>query len=355
MSVTSCAAPRLDWARAEDGAAIAALLAEPLPGALRLRLGERAERCAPRSESEERHQAVVVRGADGHVLGHGARTVRRLWLGGKVQWLGYLHGLRRSVTLTGDGRRLSRALATLVRSRQVDEVDYDFTAILRDNVRARRVLEGGLPGAPTYHHLTDYRTAIVAASVARRWSWPAIVVCRCPISAIAEAQSVVDSQASEYAMVARIATDPESWWTAWRGERLVGVVRRVDRQTERHEAVAGYALWLATLRPLLNLGLLTLRRPTLPAAETDLALIYAACLSVPDYDRDVIRALLGAVSAAGSCDRVAWGLGAHHPLRSLLDQLPAWRIDSRLYTVGACSTKVAPTSNRPISPEAAWL
>lgn len=343
--------PQLAWAKDDDGDAIAALLAAPMPGAMRFVLSDRPDHCVPRSDTHVRHSAIIVRGVDGAILGHGARTVRRLWIAGQSRWMGYLHGLRQAPTLHGDGRRLARALRILHEQRADDEVTYDFTAILNGNFQARRVLEAGLRGAPAYHHLTDYTTLICDVRVARTWTSQNITLRRCPDEAFGLLHELIVQHAAEYAPADHQGDTPDSWWTAWRGDRLVGAARHVDRCGERREFVDSYVPWLAAIRPILNVGLWATRRPMLPAPHTPLATVYAANLISTEDNDEIIRMLLAGVASDTNCNQIVWGLGNSHSLASIQSTIPGLRICSRLYAVG----KRPDLPQRPISPEAAWL
>jgi hypothetical protein len=339
---------RMEDARPRDAAGIAALLPEPLPGTIRLSLLEPAERCVPCLQAHRRHAAIIFCDAAGRIVGHGARTVRRLRLGGAVSWIGYLHGLRRSAALEGDGRRLAAGISQLCSVRRADEQLHDFTAILEENRRARRVLEGGLPGAPRYHPLGMYDTRVIDTAVARCWSSRVLRVRPLPAEAVPEAQRLQELHAAEYSPEARVSMH---WLSAWRGDRLIGLVQGVDRRTKRREVVTGYAPWLHWMRPLANLGLRCLRRPRLPPPGSFLEPVYAAHLTVPDGDAETLRALVAAVASASTGRLVVVGLGRGHALAQAAARLPAWRVASRLYAVG--SAPMAPCGT--VSPEAGWL
>lgn len=324
----------LSRATADDAAGIAALLTQPLPGPLRLALA------APGGAL--RSHAVVVRGGDGRILGHGARSVRRCWLGGRPTLIGYLHGLRRDPALAGAGRALARGIADLAATRAADEADHDLTAILAGNARARRVLER-LPGAPAYHALGGYRTAVLAA---RRFAGAAGLTDWEPTAV----QALIDGAARDYAVVADVAATADEWVVLGAPAAPTAAARVVvpDPAPAR---VVGYAPWLAALRPLANAALAVRGHPTLPAAGTALRLAFIAHLACPP-DRRALLALLAAAARsarARGADRLVLGLGDGDPLRPLVDALPAWRLDSLLYAVGARPVGVRP------SPEAAWL
>jgi hypothetical protein len=331
-----------------DGPGIAGLLAQPMPGTIRTTLLEAPEQCVPSDHFQRRHAAIIIRDAKQRIIGHGARTVRRLRLNRHACWVGYLHGLRRTGDLTGEGRRLAASLRQLCSARRGDESDHDFTAILSDNFRARRVLEGGLPGAPEYHALTDYNTLVIDGAIARQWQRGSVAVRPLPEEAKVAAQALYEDQVGEYSPVASVSAN---WHSAWRGDRLLGVVLNCDRRQERREMVVGYAPWLYWIRPLANLGLTCLQRPRLPPAGTILDVVYASHLSVADGDVEVIRALIGAVAASSRARLLVVGFGRDHVLAKPSGTIPAWRIASRLYAVGAKPTAPAGV----ISPEAAWL
>lgn len=352
---TAAPALRLDDATVADGPAIAALLAQPMPGAVRLAIIPSVAACSPRSDAECRHQAVVVRDPEGHVLAHGARTVRRLWLGGRPQWVGYLAGLRRDPGLAGDGRRLVRALVRLTTQRADDEAGHDFTSILTDNARALRVLAGGLPGAPAYHALTAYRTWVVSVSTLIRraavGSWEVTALAEADV---AEVQALVDAQASDYAPVVDVTATRQDWWVLRRAGRIIGCARLWDRRHDRRVVFAGYAPVLRMIRPLVNLAQCFAGKPTMPPAGATLASVQVAHLTLPDSDSQALAALLAGLGRAArerGCDRAVIGLGAGHPLYPLVDRLPARSLDSRLFTVGTASEG----NVRWISPEAALL
>ncbi len=346
---------RLDDATAEDGPAIAGLLAQPLPGEVRLAIIPSVAACVPRCDAECRHQAVVVRDRDGLVQAHGARTVRRLWLGGQPRWVGYLGGLRRSATLAGDGRRLARALVCLTGTRAGDEVGHDFTSILTANARALRVLTGGLSGAPVYQHLIAYRTWVVAvAALTRRAVSDQWHAARLADADVAEVQALVDAEASDYAPVVEVGATCQDWWVLRQAGRIVGCARLWDRRQDRRVVFVGYAPALRVIRPLVNLAQRLSAKPTLPPSGSTLASVHVAHLTLPSRDPQALAVLLHALGAAArnrGCDRVVIGLGAGHGLYQAIDRLPARWLDSRLFTVG----RQMALADRCVSPEAALL
>jgi hypothetical protein len=347
-------ARRLALASPSDAQDIAAFVAEPLPGSIRLSFRPTSAECSPRADASLRRYAVIARAEDGRVLAHGARCVRKLWLAGSRRWVGYLGGLRRDQAIAGDGRLLAQGLRLLSSTRADDEATHDLTSILVENRRARRVLEGGVPGAPIYHPLGLYRTAVVAAKAIARFD----SICHrdvrpCSTDDMVELQTLVDTHAPDYAPVVSIADKPDDWLVARRGSKLIGGLRIWDRREHQTVTVTAYANALAAVRPLLNLALFLRHRPTLPPPGSRLSLAYVAHLVTVDDDPMLIHALVAEAARAAltrGCDRLVIGLSPTHRLASAVAKLPAWRTDSMLYAVGE-----RPEITRCVSPEAAIL
>jgi hypothetical protein len=348
--------PHLVSACAADASGIAALLAQPLPGRIQLALSPSIASCTPRNSPQIRHHALVAHDVTGRVIAHGSRSVRQLWLNGKPRWIGYLGGLRREVELAGAGRRLASGLAQLSATRLNDEEDHDLTSILDDNDTARRVLEANLPGAPTYHFLGEYRTHICLSKILGNYKIPAgWAITSLRTEMINSVQQLVDKHALDYAPVVRVSESPKDWLVLCRSGEPVGCVCIIDRRTQQGVTVAGYSSGFGQLRPLINVALHLTRRPALPRAGTSLELAFVAHLCAPAGETMVVRSLLTAAAreaAIRGCHHIAIGLGRLHPHATIANKLPAWRLDSRLYAVGACPL---PLTHQGPNPEAAWL
>ena len=92
------------------------------------------------------------------MVGLASRAVRRAWLGGEPRLIGYLAQLRRVPSLKGGRRLLRDGFDACAATRQDDELPVDLTSIVAGNDEARRLLERGLPGLPTYRRLCRYWT-----------------------------------------------------------------------------------------------------------------------------------------------------------------------------------------------------
>ncbi len=140
-----------------DDAGLRKLLREtPVGGSVRLSFEREPHYFRSFAHEGIRHYTVCARDA-GNVVAMASRTV---WPTG----VGYLHQLRVAPT----HRHLMRPFMQLGfrylrETRQTDEAPYDVTAIVADNQRARRLLEAGLPGMPTYTPFEKVITMLLPA------------------------------------------------------------------------------------------------------------------------------------------------------------------------------------------------
>lgn len=145
------------FATPADDAGLRALLREtPMGGTIRLTLEREPSFFESVFREGTRHYTICAR-EEGRIVAMASRTV---WPTG----VGYLHQLR----IAPSHRHLTRAFLRigfqmLRDTCLADETPYDVTTIVSDNRVARRLLEAGLPGLPTYRPLEKIVTMLIRA------------------------------------------------------------------------------------------------------------------------------------------------------------------------------------------------
>ncbi len=326
-----------------------ALLRVPMEGAVSLALEREPDSRVAASIEGDRHHTIVARDrSTGRLLGIGSRAVRRVWIDGRPQRLGYLGQLRRVPAMRGRMRLLAAAFAEMERTRRPDEVPYDLTSIASDNLPARRLLERGVAGLPVYRPLCDVDTMVIPAS--RRGFR------RLPQGVSRGSEALVPRIADclqrnlrrfRFAPVwteddLRSATrtrglDLTDFFVIRRGDRVTACLALWDQRRFKQVRVTGYAPGLKLVRPWLNAGLRMAGLPRLPAEGRVLDLGYLSHLAVDEDDPASLQALVDAARRAArqrGLGRLALGLTTVHPLRRQL-QLPfgCREYRSRLYLV----------------------
>ncbi|HET9552787.1 MAG TPA: hypothetical protein VFP50_07455, partial [Anaeromyxobacteraceae bacterium] len=153
------AAVQMEPARPGDEPALRRLLREsPFAGAVSLSLEREPDFQLAAAVEGDRHDVVVARAPDGRVEGLASRSVRTAWVNGRPARLGYLGQLRAGAGGRGRVRLLRHGFRLLDAARRPDELPFDLTSIVSDNLPARRLLEAGLPGFPTYRPLGELVT-----------------------------------------------------------------------------------------------------------------------------------------------------------------------------------------------------
>ncbi len=326
-----------------------ALLRVPMEGAVSIALEREPDSRIAASIEGDRHHTIVARDRNsGRLLGIGSRAVRKVWIDGRPQRLGYLGQLRRIPAMRGRMRLLATAFAEMERTRRPDEVQYDLTSIAADNLPARRLLERGIAGLPVYRPLCEVDTMVMPASrrTFRRLPQDVSRGSDALISRIADCLQR-NLRRFRFAPVwteddLRSATrtrglDPTDFLVIRRGDRVTACLALWDQREFKQVRVTGYVPRLKLVRPWLNAGLRMASLPRLPAAGRTLDLGYLSHLAVDEDDPASMQALMVAARRAArqrGLDRLALGLTTVHPLRKKL-RLPfgCREYRSRLYLV----------------------
>ena len=151
----------------------------------------------------------------------------------------------------------------------------------------------------------------------------------------------------------------EDWLVIEHSGRIVACGAVWDQRSFKQTRVAGYAPWLAHIRPALNLGLRAVGQPTLPRAPSTLSMGYLSLLAAPDHGTllRLIRALREQARARG-LDQLVLTLADRDPrMASVKATFSARSYPSILYAVhpsGSSSTSTAGCLNVPFL-EAATL
>lgn len=340
---------RFELAKPTDDAELRRLLREnPMTGAIRLSF-ER-EPCAFLAASLQgaAHQTIVARHeATGRLLGSGSRSVADAWINGTIAPLGYLAQLRLDRGQRGNVRMLRRGYALLRELHDDRATPFYVTTIVEDNAPARRILEAGIEGLPTYRSLEPYVT--LTFPVLARPRAAGVEVIR---AAADDLDGVIEllkswgrrhqlapawSRESLSSPVSARGLHLRDFLLARRQGRAVGCAAVWDQRGFKQAVVQGYGGALRWLRPLTNLASPMLRTAPLPEVGQPLRSAFLSHLALEEDDPQVAVALVaGALGLARekALDYVHLGLAARHPLLPAMARaLPHRRLVSGIYLV----------------------
>jgi hypothetical protein len=206
------------------------------------------------------------------------------------------------------------------------EEPYDLTAVVSDNARARRLLEAGLPGLPSYRPFSPFVTLVMPT-----WPPPRAVsgMERAGPGRLEEAAACLERNGPRFQMARRWTAaelaSPERCrglaasdvFLAVHGGRVAGCAALWDQRAFKQVVVRSYAPPLARARPWINGLSRILGTPRLPAPGAPLAQAYLSHLAVDGDDPVVFaRLLLFALAEAGrrGLDYLVAGFAEGHPL-----------------------------------------
>jgi hypothetical protein len=288
------------------------------------------------------------------------RSVGSAWLEGGPVRLGYLGQLRRAEGIRLSRRVLREGFAACEATRRPDELPFDLTSIVADNQPARRLLERGLPGLPTYHPWTEMTTLLIPTPVRPGLLPEGIAAAshdRLPVI-----ENLLAVHGRRHALAPRWElSDPDL------GQRLpglsatdfvlatedvhggpepVGALALWDQRPVKQWRVRGYGgalRWLDRSRPvatpLLRLGRrlgLPLPAPP-PVVGAVVPVAFAACRAAPDDRPGLLTRLvesLASLARRRGLDLLALGLpSGHSAVPVLRRRFRARAYASRLYLV----------------------
>ncbi len=355
----------LEHALPSDDAALRALLrATPMDGPMRLSLEREPDFFRAAEIGNIATEVIVGREVDGgRVVSTASRAMRRAYVDGFEQSLGYLSSLRIRKDAAGS-TLLARGYRYLRELHGDGQTPYYITTILDGNRAAEKILTSERAGLPAYIPFGRLHTYLVPlyrrarrearSSVTRcadSAGLPAALDCLNQFNAglqFAPVYRPEDFVASSRMLPGLSAGD---LYLHRRGETIDGTLAVWDQQPFKQEVVSGYAPWLAALRPFLAIGSRFGLAPRLPAAGHSLPCLYAALVSSRDAKQAIFEELLETVIAERSQTGFAYlllGLSDRHPFCEVVERRAAMKIVSTIYLVywRDCAPEQLPSRER---------
>lgn len=290
------------------------------------------------------------------VIGMYTASVLPVHVNGRRERLGYLGGLRvnpahrRRIRHLREGYASIRALA-----REAATLPWWFTAIAAQNRAARRLLESGVAGLPSYVPLGDYvAVGLPKSRSKRRGLWrkaretdiPGLLRFHNALAAQYQLSPVIDEAA-----VRRIGVD--HFFVHERAGALAGVAALWDQRAFKQIVARSYRRPIGTLVPAYNVYARLFRRMPLPREGQALEQTFIAFLGLADEASLDGQNLLQDLLFHCTTPAASLGLHASNPLLAQLRGLGPLCYRSRIYAVSFDDPP--DLDRRPVQPEAALL
>ena len=255
---------------------------------------------------------TIVAYENGHLVCMGRCTQRECWVDGRATPVGYLAELR----LDSEARRRFAIVREGYRFfRELQSDTLHFTSIASDNDRARRLLENGARGMPTYGFLGELVTLLIA--VPRRPRLPKLRVEPATTAHIPALLRVLNQHGRRYQFatvwtaerlhsLARHGLPLERFLIAMDGGEIIACGALWDQRCFRQTVIQGYAGALGLGRPWLNVANRILGRPHLPPPGTALAQAFLSPLALRDGAEALLPELVEAFFPLASKLGIEW-------------------------------------------------
>lgn len=343
---------RFELATARNEWEVRRLLREtPLPGWITIAYEREPDYLAGAALEGPVQQTVLARTAgDGALVGTFARSERLAFVNGEVRPLGYLGLLRMDRRFRGRTRYLREGYEACRRLlHDGSRTPYYLTSIVEGNAAARRLLEAGLPGLPTYRPWQRFSTLALTARPPRARAPAGVEIIQGSAGLLADIAACLQRNYARYAMAPLWTTadlaSPErcrnlsaaDFLVALRKDRIVGCVALWDQRPFKQHVVRGYSERVERWRGPINWATRLLSLPQLPEVGRPLD---QASLSHTAVDGDDAATSVALVSAAlcearrRGLDFVTLGLAERSPvLRTVKAQFRHLEYRSILYLV----------------------
>ncbi len=278
----------------------------PLSGDIRLALEREPNAFEAAAVSGDEYQLILGYDEPGRrVLGAGARFELDAYINGQPQRIGYLGELRVAGGLRQRRKLLLAGYDALRRQHETGSARIYLTTIIETNTAARRLLEAGLGGMPTYRPLESMVTFTIPAKrgAARKRSPSPAPVTACEDQLPEIAAKLADHGRhyqfypvwSESALASGQrcrALSAQDFVLCRKGDRLAGCLALWDQRSFKQTVITGYAERLDRLRPLFNLVAPLLGRPRLPSPGSRLESGFLSHVACDPDDAGTMEAMI---------------------------------------------------------------
>ena len=310
---------------------------------------------------------TIVAHDGGRLVCMGRCTERTCWVDGHETRVGYLAELRLDAAARGRFGILRGGYEFFHECQRDDPAAVYFTSIADDNERARRLLESGVRGLPTYAFLAELDTLLIA--VPRRPRTVRLRVASAMPEQVPDLLRVLNAHgrrrqlaavwtAESLAALAAHGLPLERFLLGFDGGEIVACGALWDQRGFRQTVIHGYSRALAFARPFVNLASRILGTPRLPRAGSVLAHAFLSPLACAEGAEAVLPDFIEAffpLTARAGVEFHTLALPSTDPRLSALRRrfsTRTWR--SRLYRV-SWSGATAPDLRGTFLPDVALL
>jgi len=326
----------------DDEAQLQHLTRQPMPGWIRLAYCNSPSFADGEALKGDEVTTAVWIESDGAIGGCASRAVKRVWLDGRIQRVGYFAGLR-SFESARNKLGLFRGYEWMRELDRRDPLPLYITTIISANRPARELLTSRRAKLPAYIEAGGIVTFGVTSRAIRRSAHGDV---RPPFNVLSGDEvgetrlRAFYNEVSPQRMLFPVLPDPLPTNLKWsdfvvleKDGQIIAATALWNQQSIRQIHVDSYHPLLSILRPVINPFLKLLGYYPLPPSNTDFDCVYFA-YPLTRHDTPAEFASLLAASAPRIGKRLLFfALHENNPFITNASRLTAWKYRSILYTV----------------------
>jgi hypothetical protein len=340
-------------ARQTDDSAIRQLLQEnPMGGDISLSLEREPSYFDFSGVEGDFHQAIIAREQKSKkVVGFASRAIRKYYINGTLQDLGYIGQLR----FTPAHRRffpLLKGFQFLKELHKDKRVPFYLTSIMEDNITTARVLLSGVPQLPRYEEYCRFVSHSISTRNKKNRCKPLpdnihiengspqrftelVAFLRCHNKSMQFAPVWDEESLLQQGQTPGLSHN--DFFLAIDKNKIVGCLALWDQRQFKQAVIRSYSPRIARWRWLINVIALISGSPRLPSVNSTIPHCYLSHISIKEQNKKIFAALLNAVMKEAKQRKIPLltiGFATTHPLNIFLESsYKTFRNYSRIFLV----------------------
>ena len=290
------------------------------------------------------NQAFGVISTEGKLKSLGARSIKKMYLNGKVEDIGYLSSMRVRSNRRG-ALDMARGYEFLKGLHEDRRTNFYISTIVDDNDYARKLLESGRCGLPQYKDMGLYYTATIPlmsrkcklkTDVSSKKAKPDDLNIICDFLNEEGKNKQFFPIYEPHDFDGSKAVTAEVFYMLHVNDKLSAVMALWDQRKQRQIVISKYSKRMKMLKSIYNFASGLCSLPLMPDEKSILNSVYGSFIAVKNNAPDLFEQLLNFVIAdnKNKYDWISLGFHEKDPLLAVVKKRKHFKYISRLYTVG---------------------
>ncbi|MEK6828146.1 MAG: hypothetical protein AABX78_02245 [Nanoarchaeota archaeon] len=296
----------------------------------------------------KQNQVIVGRNEKDEIIGFGTRSIKPIYINGRVKNVGYLSNLRIVKGYKEKGY-LSEGYNYLKKLHQDKKVDIYYSTILEGNRVAIKILTSKKSYLPNYHDIGRYCTIAINLFTKQKKYNNKLKIIKGSTQNLMEIVNFINKNGSKKQFYPfytlsdftsknsnLIGFDIKDFYVALKDEKIVGVIGKWDQRQFRQIIITGYKGAMLVIKSFYNLIARFMGVSPLPKPNTQLRFLYVSFIAIEKDYLEIFKELLYTLyndSVGKGYSHILIGLHSNDSLLKVVDEFNHIKFNSRLYIV----------------------